>query len=197
MKNHSPLPPGSPSRVAPPSRPQSSRSLPCDASAILRLLSRGGSGFRAGALGAMLLALASCGGSEATSEEPAAEQAATASATSMAGARGGAAAFDPNAPEYQGDHSLTGDPTAGAAVYQANCVACHAADGRANGGVTGADLVGDPRRLAKNNDTLLRAIRDGVLDASPAMPPHRDILTDEQICDALAYVRSTFGGTQE
>lgn len=195
MTDRTPLPSGSPSRVAPPSHLQSSRSLPCDVSAVHRL-SRGGSGFRAGALG-LLLALASCGGNEATSEEPAPEPPATATATSMAGSRAGPAAFDPNAPEYQGDHSLTGDPTAGAAVYQTSCVACHAADGRANGGVTGADLVGDPRRLAKNNDTLLRAIRDGVLDASPAMPPHRDLLTDEQIRDALAYVRVTFGGTRE
>jgi mono/diheme cytochrome c family protein len=97
-------------------------------------------------------------------------------------------------PEYDGDHSLPGDPVAGETVYRTNCIACHAADGRGNGGITGADLAGDPRRLAKNNDTLLRSIREGV-SASPAMPAHRDILTDQQMRDALSYVRSHFGGT--
>lgn len=149
---------------------------------------------------ATVLALfAACGGEEASNDvAPTTDTAATTTATAMGGSSAmGGADFDPNAPEYQGDHSLPGDPVAGEEVYRASCLACHAADGKGNGGITGANLVDDRRRLAKNNDTLLHSIREGVLTTSPAMPPHKDILTDVQIRDALSYVRRTFGGTQE
>jgi mono/diheme cytochrome c family protein len=95
-------------------------------------------------------------------------------------------------PEFEGDHSLPGDAVAGEVVYRANCIACHAENGRGNGGMTGADFVGDRRRLSKNNDTLLRSIREGVPN-SPPMPAHQDILTDQQMRDALSYVRQHFG----
>ena len=95
-------------------------------------------------------------------------------------------------PEYEGDHSLPGDPVAGALVFNTSCVACHGANGRGNGGLTGADFVGDHRRLAKNNDTLLHSIREGIPN-TPAMPAHARLLTDTQMRDALSYVRATFG----
>jgi mono/diheme cytochrome c family protein len=153
----------------------------------------------------VLTLFAACGGEDAaSSSDVAPDTTATTTASAMGGATamGGASAmggadFDPNAPEYQGDHSLPGDPVAGEEVYRASCLACHAADGKGNGGITGANLVDDRRRLAKNNDTLLHSIREGVLTTSPAMPPHKDILTEVQIRDALSYVRRTFGGTQE
>ncbi len=95
------------------------------------------------------------------------------------------------------DRSLPGDADAGEAIYQRICVACHAADGRGNGGMTGADFVGDETRLAKSNDELLTAIRDGVTTGSTPMPAQRDALSDEEMRDVLSYIRREFGGTTE
>lgn len=135
--------------------------------------------------------LVACGGESATPPATATPTPpSTAAAGGAGGGSGGATSF--TGPEYEGDHSLPGDPVAGEAVYTTTCVACHAANGRGNGGVTGADFVGDRRRLAKNNETLLRSIREGV-PASMPMPAHRDILTDQQMRDALSYIRSHFG----
>lgn len=144
--------------------------------------------------GGFLLAagVVACGGESATPAPTSTPPPTTTAAGSGGGGAAGGGAADLSGPEYQGDHSLPGDPVAGEAVYAANCVACHAANGRGNGGVTGADFVGDRRRLAKNNETLLRSIREGVPNAMP-MPAHRDILTDVQMRDALSYVRAHFG----
>ncbi len=95
------------------------------------------------------------------------------------------------------DTSLPGDPEAGAAVYNRICVACHARDGRGTGGLTGANFVDDTTRLSKGNDELLTSIREGRPNASPAMPPQGQALTDQEMRDVLAYIRYTFGGTRE
>ena len=95
------------------------------------------------------------------------------------------------------DTSLPGDADAGEAVYQRICVACHGADGRGNGGMTGADFVGDETRLSKSNDELLTSIRDGVSTGSTPMPAQRDALSDEEMRDVLSYIRREFGGTTE
>lgn len=144
----------------------------------------------------LALLLGACGGEPEAPATAASEPAATTPTTtaSTAGSRSRSRSddFDPNAPEYQGDHSLPGDPVAGEIVYRANCVACHDARGTGNGGMTGADFVHDRRRLSKNNETLLRSIAEGI-QASPAMPAHRDILNEQQMRDALSYIRQTFG----
>ena len=100
-------------------------------------------------------------------------------------------------PYADGDFSLPGDPEAGAAVYQRSCVACHAADGKGNGGMTGANLADDETRLGKSNGELIHAITNGILDKTPPMPPQQGILSEQEIKDALAYVRHQFGGTEE
>lgn len=138
---------------------------------------------------AAVIGLGGCGGEE-TAPAPSPE---TPTTTTGGGGTGSTGDFDPNAPEYQGDHSITGNVEAGAEVYRANCVACHAADGRGNGGITGANLVDDRSRLAKNNEALLTSIREGRPNATPPMPAHRDLLTEQQIVDSLSYVRATFG----
>lgn len=96
-----------------------------------------------------------------------------------------------------GDHGLPGDPEAGRAVYTKICVACHAADGRGNGGITGGDFVGNPAHLAKSNEELLRIIRDGSQNGSKIMPAQRDALSDQEMKDALSYIRHEFGGTTQ
>lgn len=95
------------------------------------------------------------------------------------------------------DLSLPGDANAGEAIYSANCVACHAADGRGNGGMTGADFVGDETRLAKGNEQLLTSIRDGVTTGSTPMPAQAETLSDEEMRNVLSYIRREFGGTTE
>jgi mono/diheme cytochrome c family protein len=143
-----------------------------------------------GSLGGIAIA---CGGESEGGATPPATASGTGSGSgSGSGSGTTVAAGDFTGPEYEGDHSLPGDPAAGEAVYRQSCLACHAENGRGNGGITGADFVGDRRRLAKNNDTLLHSIREGV-NAQPAMPAHRDLLTDQQMRDALSYVRQRFG----
>lgn len=118
-----------------------------------------------------------------------------AAAPAAAGARArGAAVIDPA--DLEGDHSLPGDPVAGAAIYARICIACHAADGRGNGGLTGANFVNDRTRLTKNNNALLRSIRNGVNRGPVAMPSQRGALSDQDMKNALSYIRKTFGGTQ-
>lgn len=89
-------------------------------------------------------------------------------------------------------HPLPGDPQAGAEVYGRVCSACHGQDGTGNGGMTGADFVNDDGRLDQPNDKLLASIKDGV-DANPPMPPQKGVLSEDEMKDALAYIRSEFG----
>lgn len=94
------------------------------------------------------------------------------------------------------EHALPGNSVAGAAVYGRVCVACHGADGRGNGGLTGANFVGDATRLAKTNTQLLTSIRDGVTTGPAPMPAQRGALSEQEMKDVLAYIRKQFGGTQ-
>ena len=91
------------------------------------------------------------------------------------------------------DHELPGDPVAGEAVYKKTCLACHGADGRGNGGITGADFIGDKSRLAKSNEVLFTSISEGVTTGKVPMPPQKTILSEKEINDSLAYVRKQFG----
>lgn len=93
------------------------------------------------------------------------------------------------------EHGLPGDPVAGAAVYARICIACHDARGTGNGGVTGANFVADRTRLAKTNTELLTSIRDGKTTGSMVMPAQRGALSEQEMKDALSYIRKTFGGT--
>lgn len=129
------------------------------------------------ALCVAMLAVGACGnsGSAPTGEQPAA---------------GGGAPAD-------AEHSLPGNAEAGAAIYGRICVACHGADGRGNGGVTGANFVGDATRLAKTNTQLLLSIRDGVTTGPSPMPAQAGVLNDQEMKDVLSYIRHTFGHTAQ
>jgi cytochrome c551 len=75
--------------------------------------------------------------------------------------------------------STTGPPPDGAAIYSANCAACHGADGS---GGAGPDLrgIGEAHTL----DELIQVITDG----RGAMPAWRNTLSAEQIRSVATYV---------
>lgn len=81
----------------------------------------------------------------------------------------------------------------GAATYRRYCVACHGADGRGNGGITGKDFVGDKLSLAAISDSDLAAsVRDGKRGERGVMPAHKPVLNDAQINEVVGYVRQRF-----
>ncbi len=80
----------------------------------------------------------------------------------------------------------------GAAVYAESCAPCHQVDGRGMNGQVAADFVGDPRRLAKTDEELLRSIAKGV--PNTAMPAFEGRLSEAQRLEVLAHIRARFGG---
>lgn len=101
-----------------------------------------------------------------------------------------------------------GDAAAGAAVYAANCVTCHGADGRGRG-ESAAALNPKPRDFTSgvyyidgNADAetgsdvdLARVIAwgPGTFGGSSAMPPWQRVLSDEEIRNVVAYIQSLSG----
>jgi len=83
---------------------------------------------------------------------------------------------------------LTGDPTAGKAVFtSAGCVGCHTL---ADAGATGT--VGPNLDDAKpDKDLVITRVTKGM----GAMPPFAGQLTDQQIADVAAYVVQATGGS--
>jgi mono/diheme cytochrome c family protein len=88
----------------------------------------------------------------------------------------------------------------GQKVYAATCIACHQADGlgvqRMNPPLVKTKWVlGDKKALAK---IVLNGLKGGEIeidgdDFHNPMPPQKDQLSDQQIADALTYVRNSFG----
>ena len=89
--------------------------------------------------------------------------------------------------------TVRGNPQAGQAVYEKNCLRCHGAqlDGK---GPDSQDLILRPANLqspitrSKSDWELLVAISNGVLFTP--MHSFRGKLTDQQILDVLSYIRS-------
>lgn len=90
------------------------------------------------------------------------------------------------------EEPLPGDPSAGAEIYAAYCVACHMPDGTGLKGTLAADWIGDPTRRAKSDAELLQSIAEGIDETT--MVAWSAILSEQQRKDALAYVRVTFMG---
>ena len=85
----------------------------------------------------------------------------------------------------------------GQAIYQAHCSVCHGADGK--GAIPGTqDFTKKGGVLSLSDAVLLERITNGYQQAgSPmAMPPKGGdpSLTEQQIKQVIAYLRSTFGG---
>ena len=102
------------------------------------------------------------------------------------------------APPEPSGFRLNGDPQRGRAEYMQRCALCHGETGNGRGKLA-ASLTpqpGDfttPGMLAKRSDwELYLAVRDGgqAIGLSPKMFGWGKVMTDQQIRDAAAYVRS-------
>jgi mono/diheme cytochrome c family protein len=86
-----------------------------------------------------------------------------------------------------------GEPVSGREIYVNTCIRCHGIDGK---GALGIKLVPPPADLtsltvqSRLDGTLFRRIHEG--KPNTAMGAWKHALSDEEIWDVLAYVR-TFG----
>jgi cytochrome c oxidase cbb3-type subunit 3 len=81
----------------------------------------------------------------------------------------------------------------GEGTYRRYCIACHGADGRGNGGITGADFLAGRETIgAKADADLAVSVREGKRGERAVMPAHKAVLSDAQIAEAVAYVRKRF-----
>lgn len=81
----------------------------------------------------------------------------------------------------------------GEAAYRRTCVACHGIDGKGSDGKLAADFSAPTGPLAKPDELLRASILNGVKGTIGIMPPHRTLLTDDEVTAVLAYVRKSFG----
>ena len=84
-----------------------------------------------------------------------------------------------------------GDPVSGREIYVNTCIRCHGIDGK---GTLGIKLVPPPADLtsltvqSRLDGTLFRGIHEG--KPNTAMGAWKHSLSDEEIWDVLAYVRT-------
>jgi len=82
-----------------------------------------------------------------------------------------------------GASDLTGDATAGAALYASNCAGCHGADGT---GVSGPDLTSG--LVSGMSDG---SISDVIANGAGSMPAITS--DDQEVADIVAYLRQEWG----
>lgn len=91
-----------------------------------------------------------------------------------------------------------GDPVTGREIYVNTCIRCHGIDGK---GALGIKLVPHPADLTspavhnRLDGTLFRRIHEG--KPNTAMGAWKYSLTDEEIWDVLAYVRTLAAESSE
>jgi mono/diheme cytochrome c family protein len=91
-----------------------------------------------------------------------------------------------------------GDPKAGKAKYEANCVGCHGASGKGDGAAAAAlnpkpqDHTDGKVMNALTDKYLFDIIKDGgaAMKKAPFMPASSKKLSDQEISDVVAYIRS-------
>ncbi len=83
----------------------------------------------------------------------------------------------------------TGDATAGAALFDANCVRCHGDDGR---GTERAPSLFD-RVPMRDDESVVRTLLQG----RGGMPSWADTFEDAELANLLAHLRATFGAPPE
>lgn len=87
--------------------------------------------------------------------------------------------------------AASGDPTKGKIIYATNCLICHGERGKGDG-LIGASLSPPPTDLtgsqarAKSDTDLQTVIQEG----RAAMPAWKKRLSDQDIQNLLAYIRS-------
>jgi mono/diheme cytochrome c family protein len=83
------------------------------------------------------------------------------------------------------------DVLSGKVIYSTICIRCHGVDAKGNGQMKftppAADLT-SPAVQGKLDARLFKSVHDG--KSNTAMGAWRDALTDDEIWDALAYVRT-------
>ncbi|HNK64545.1 MAG TPA: cytochrome c [Anaerolineales bacterium] len=89
----------------------------------------------------------------------------------------------------------------GADVYKTNCISCHGETGLGDG-PAGAALEPRPAEIAHStqmlaDDLLFYRVSEGGVPFQTAMPAWKGVLTEEQIWDVLAYVRTLGTGNSE
>jgi len=117
----------------------------------------------------------------------------------MAGTASAAPMTNPTAPALAVGSAGGYDAAKGAALYTANCSACHQAGGE---GLPGAfpslkgDAVVNKDDATKHIDVVLKGLHDarvsGVVYAS-AMPPFAATLSDAEVAEIIDYERSSWG----
>ena len=91
-----------------------------------------------------------------------------------------------------------GDPVSGREIYANTCIRCHGIDGK---GSLGVKLVPPPADLSlpavqnRLDGTLFRRIHEG--RPNTAMGAWKHTLSDDEIWDVLAYVRTLGVGNEE
>lgn len=95
--------------------------------------------------------------------------------------------------------AMSGDPAAGKDVYEKHCHYCHGMKGYGDGPVGLAltphpvNFVDDAKRMSKSDAELFKSITEGVRKEiggeSMFMPRWKEILTEKERRDVLAYVR--------
>jgi mono/diheme cytochrome c family protein len=94
---------------------------------------------------------------------------------------GGAQGADKNSSGGSTPTHPTGDHTRGQELYNASCVVCHGA--RATGGI-GPRLAGNP--VLSNEQVFWKV----VLEGRHVMPPLKGALTEQQIADIQAWLKT-------
>ncbi len=91
-----------------------------------------------------------------------------------------------------------GDAKAGKVKYDANCVGCHGATGKGDGPAAAAL---NPKPQDHTNGKVMNALSDkylfdiiknggAAMKKAPFMPASKKKLTDQEIWDVVAYIRS-------
>jgi mono/diheme cytochrome c family protein len=79
--------------------------------------------------------------------------------------------------------------SSGADLYKTNCILCHGETGEADtpaGKTFKAASFNTPDGLKKTDSELAVIIKNG----KDKMPPWSDVLTDDQVKDVIAYIRT-------